>query len=122
MIGYVTIGTADLKKSGEFFDQLFTPLGAKRVLDLPHGTFWGTGLDKPFLGVMKPSNGEPAHPGNGNMVAIAAKDRAQVDSFYAHAKSLGCTCEGEPGERMPGFYAGYFRTPEGHKMNIYKMG
>ena len=71
---------------------------------------------------MKPANGQAASVGNGTMVAIAAKDRAQVDAFYAHCKEHGCTCEGAPGERMPGFYAAYFRTPEGHKMNIFKMG
>lgn len=122
MIGYITLGTNDLKKSGEYFDKLFAPLGAKRLLDLPRGIFWGTGFDQPFMGLMTPSNGEPANVGNGTMVAIAAKDRAQVDSFYAHALAHGCTCEGAPGERMPGFYAAYFRTPEGHKMNMFKMG
>ncbi|HEX4855261.1 MAG TPA: VOC family protein [Limnobacter sp.] len=122
MIGYITLGTNDLKKSGEYFDKLFAPLGAKRLLDLPRGIFWGTGFDRPFIGLMTPSNGEPANVGNGTMVAIAAKDRAQVDAFYAHALANGCTCEGAPGERMPGFYAAYFRTPEGHKMNMFKMG
>lgn len=122
MIGYVTIGTKDLQKSGAFYDKLLAPLGAKRVLELPHGLFWGTGFDKTFLGLMKPSNGNESSCGNGTMIALAANDRAQVDSFYAHAKSLGCSCEGAPGERMPGFYAAYFRTPDGDKFNIYKMG
>jgi len=39
MIGYITLGTNDLPKSGEYFDKLFAPLGAKRILELPHGIF-----------------------------------------------------------------------------------
>ena len=74
------------------------------------------------LGYLGGQMGIVSTPGNGTMVALTAKDRTQVDEFYAHAKTLGCTCEGAPGERMPGFYAAYFRTPDGHKMNIFKMG
>ena len=122
MLGYVTLGTNNLAKSAEFFDKLFTPLGAKRLLDLPRGVFWGTGLDKPFLGVMKPIDGQPAGCGNGAMVALATPNREKVDEIHKLALELGCTCEGAPGERMPGFYAAYFRTPEGHKMNAFKMG
>ena len=81
MIGYVTLGTNDLPKSGEYFDKLLAPLGAKRVLDLPHGIFWGTSLAEPFLGIMKPANGQPANVGNGTMVAIVAKDRTQFVTF-----------------------------------------
>ena len=27
-----------------------------------------------------------------------------------------------PGERMPGFYAGYFRDPDGNKLAFFHMG
>jgi len=62
----------------------------------------GTSMASPFIGLLKPANGQAATVGNGTMVALTAKDRAQVDAFYEHAKTLGCTCEGAPGERMPG--------------------
>ncbi|HEX4842422.1 MAG TPA: VOC family protein [Limnobacter sp.] len=122
MLGYVTFGTNDLKKSAEFFDKLLAPLGAKRLLEVPRGVFWGTGFDKAFFGVMTPINGEPAQCGNGAMAALAVSSREKADEMYKLALSLGCTCEGAPGERMPGFYAAYFRTPEGHKMNVFKLG
>jgi len=39
------------------------------------------------------------------------------------ALSLGGTCEGPPGPRgTGGFYAAYFRDPEGNKLNAYVMG
>ena len=78
-------------------------------------------MASPFIGLLKPANGQAATVGNGTMVALTAKDRAQVDAFYEHAKTLGCTCEGAPGERMPGFYAAYFRDLDGNKLNAFCM-
>ncbi|MCQ8896180.1 hypothetical protein NQT62_06975 [Limnobacter humi] len=84
--------------------------------------FWGIDLGKPFIGVMKPFDGKAAACGNGTMVAMPVSSREQVDQMYQLALRLGSTCEGAPGERMPGFYAAYFRTPQGYKMNFFKMG
>ncbi len=122
MIGYVTIGTNNLEQSAQFFDKLLAPLGAKRLMELPRGVMWGTGLSSAFLGVLKPFDGQPADIGNGTMVGLAAQSRELVDQVYKLALELGSSCEGAPGERMPGFYAGYFRTPDGHKMNVFKLG
>jgi predicted lactoylglutathione lyase len=61
--------------------------------------------------------------GNGVMVALAAKDKAQVDRIYKLALSLGGTDEGAPGPRGEGgFYTAYFRDPEGNKLNAFVMG
>ena len=60
--------------------------------------------------------------GNGTMVALEAKDPAQVDAVYAKAIELGGTDEGAPGERFPGFYAAYFRDLDGNKVCVFKMG
>lgn len=122
MLGYATIGTNDLEKSAAFFDKLLAPLGAKRVLEVPRGVFWGKDLAHGFFGVMTPHDGSQASVGNGTMLALATASRDQVDEIYKLALEMGCTCEGAPGERMPGFYAGYFRTPEGHKLNAFKLG
>jgi len=35
---------------------------------------------------------------------------------------LGAKDEGAPGPRGPGFYAGYFRDPDGNKLNAFCMG
>ena len=56
------------------------------------------------------------------MVALEASDRAQVDRLHALAISLGGKDEGMPGERFPGFYAAYFRDPDGNKLNAFVMG
>lgn len=83
---------------------------------------WANPGGKPGIGVTKPFDGAAATVGNGVMVALECKDRAQVDEIYALALSLGAKCEGPAGERWPGFYAGYFRDLDGNKLNAFIMG
>jgi predicted lactoylglutathione lyase len=56
------------------------------------------------------------------MVALEARDKAQVDRIHQLALSLGATDEGAPGARGEGFYAAYFRDPDGNKLNAFVMG
>lgn len=57
------------------------------------------------------------------MVALAARDRAQVDRLHALALRLGGTDEGVPGPRGDaGFYTGYFRDLDGNKRSAFTMG
>jgi predicted lactoylglutathione lyase len=56
------------------------------------------------------------------MVALEAKDQAQVDRLYAIALAQGGTCEGAPGPRGEGFYAAYFRDRDGNKLNAFVIG
>jgi predicted lactoylglutathione lyase len=60
--------------------------------------------------------------GNGVMVALAAKNKEQVDAIYKKAIELGGKDEGKPGPRGAGFYAGYFRDLDGNKLNAFVMG
>lgn len=122
MIGYVTLGTKDLQKSAAFYDALLAEIGAKRAMDYETFIAWSISPDQPMLSVTKPFNGEIATSGNGTMIGLAAKDKAQVDSFHAKAMSLGASDEGAPGPRGDSFYAGYFRDLDGNKLNIFCMG
>ena len=56
------------------------------------------------------------------MVALAARDKAHVDRIYQIAMQHGASDEGAPGPRGGGFYAGYFRDPDGNKLNAFVMG
>ncbi len=126
MIGYVTLGTADLKKSASFYDELLGSIGAGRFMEEP-GYFiaWGKGENEPSIAVTMPFNKEPATVGNGTMVALVMATPDQVDAFYNKAISLGGSCEGKPGFRpedaTSGFYAGYFRDLDGNKLNAFCM-
>lgn len=119
MIGYVTLGTNDLPRAAAFYDALLEPLGIKRIMDFGRGYAWGSAMDKPALGIMKPFDGQPATHGNGTMVAIVVDSKAKVDAGYQRALALGGTDEGPAGPRGEGFYAGYFRDLDGNKLNFF---
>ncbi|AXK72459.1 VOC family protein [Lysobacter sp. TY2-98] len=122
MIAYTTLGTNDLPRAAAFYDALLALIGGKREMEQP-GYFiaYGNGGPGAGLGVTVPFDKKAASVGNGTMVALEAKDRAQVDAVYAKAIELGGTDEGAPGERFPGFYAAYFRDLDGNKLNICYM-
>lgn len=122
MIGYVTVGTNDLARAARFYDAIAAEMGVGRMMDF--GTFiaWGTPDGPAGIAATVPFDGNPASVGNGVMVAFEARDRAQVDRLYAIALDHGGSCEGPPGPRGDsGFYAGYFRDPDGNKLNAFVM-
>jgi predicted lactoylglutathione lyase len=122
MIGYVTLGTNDIQRAAKFYDALLAEVGAKRAMESPTMIAWASAPGSPMLCLIKPADGKNATVGNGVMVALAAKDKAQVDAIYAKAIALGGKDEGKPGPRGQGFYAGYFRDVEGNKLNAFVMG
>ncbi len=125
MIAYSTIGTNDMERARKFYAELFAEFGAKEIFQRPDGGFlaFGTGPGAPMFGIAKPYDGGEAAPGNGNMVAIAAKGPEQVKALYDKAISLGATCEGEPGPRVGGTATcGYVRDLDGNKLNFFCMG
>ena len=120
MIGYVTLGTNDIDRAARFYDALLGEIGAKRMMQTDRFVVWFVAPDKPALGVFKPFDGNPATVGNGVMVALVVDSPAKVDALYKKALELGATDEGAAGPRgIPGFYAGYFRDPDGNKLNFY---
>jgi catechol 2,3-dioxygenase-like lactoylglutathione lyase family enzyme len=123
MIGYVTVGTNDLHGSAPFYDALAKELGVGRMMEEETYIAWGTPGGGAGIGLTKPFDGQPATVGNGVMVALEAKDRAQVDRLHAIALEQGGTCEGLPGPRGEGgFYAAYFRDRDGNKLNAFTFG
>jgi catechol 2,3-dioxygenase-like lactoylglutathione lyase family enzyme len=122
MIGYVTVGTNDLARAAKFYDAIATEMGTPRMMEFDSFIAWGTADGPAGIAVTKPYDGQPATVGNGVMVALEAKDKDQVDRLYAIALANGGSDEGAPGPRGEGFYAGYFRDPDGNKLNAFVMG
>lgn len=123
MIGYVTLGTNDLKKAASFYDKIAAEMGVGRFMESDTFIAWGAPGGGAGIGLTKPFDGKSMTVGNGVMVALQAKDKAQVDRIYKLAISLGGTDEGPPGPRGDsGFYAGYFRDLDGNKLNAFTMG
>ena len=118
MIGYTYLGTNDLERAGKFYDALLDDLGAHRLKESA-GVFiaWSATGDVPALMVIKPFDGTSATVGNGAMVAFGMDTTKAIDAFHGKAMALGASDEGAPGPRGDsGFYAAYFRDPDGHKV------
>ena len=122
MIGYVTLGTKDLAKAAAFYDAIAAELETPRMMEYETFIAWGKPDGGAGIGLTKPFDGNEATVGNGVMVALQAKDKDQVHRLYDIALANGGTCEGPPGPRGEGFYAAYFRDPDGNKLNAFIMG
>ena len=122
MIGYTTLGTNDLPRAAASYDEIFAVIGIQRLMDFGRGYAWGTGMDKPAFGVMRPFDGKPASVGNGVMIALAVDSQDKVRALHAKALALGGSDEGAPGPRGEGFYAAYFRDLDGNKLNAFCVG
>ena len=128
MIGYVTLGTNDLPRAAKFYDAIAAELGTGRMMEFGEFIAWGNPDGAAGIGLTKPFDGQPASVGNGVMVAFQARDKDQVHKLYDIALASGGTDEGAPGPRGEvgpdgtGFYAAYFRDPDGNKCNAFIMG
>jgi catechol 2,3-dioxygenase-like lactoylglutathione lyase family enzyme len=121
MIGYVTLGTNDRDKSAKFYDAVCGELGCGRMMENEQFIAWGKPGGGAGIGLTKPFDGNAATVGNGVMVALEAADEAQVQRIYDLALANGGSDEGPPGDRFEGFYAAYFRDPDGNKLNAFVM-
>ncbi len=121
MIGYMTIGTNDLEKAGKFYDELFSIIGAKRLMADDHIILWATNPGAGMFSVITPNDEQSATVGNGTMVAFAVDDLDTIKRMHAKVLALGGTDEGEPGPRGDDYNFGYARDLEGNKMAFYCM-
>ncbi|UTW56676.1 VOC family protein [Kordiimonas sp. SCSIO 12610] len=126
MIAYSMVGTNNLEASGKFYDAIFTPMGAERTWEADKFIAWGIRElgPTPSFSITAPYNGEKATVGNGSMTSFAASSPEMVNEIYRLAIENGGSDEGEPGYRGDpafGFYAGYFRDPDGNKCNAFCM-
>jgi catechol 2,3-dioxygenase-like lactoylglutathione lyase family enzyme len=121
MIVNVCFGTRDLARGAKFYDAIAAELGLERYMDTGKAIGWRNPAVGIGLAITLPFNGEPASVGNGTMATIGAASRDQVDRIHALALANGGSDEGAPGVRANGFYAAYFRDPDGNKLNAFAM-
>ena len=122
MIGYTTIGVNDMARAEAFYGALLAELGGAQLFGQDRIKFYGTAAGGAMLAICIPYDEQAQNPGNGNMIAIDAGGRENVDKLYAKAIELGASDEGEPGERVPGvFYGAYVRDLDGNKLCFYEM-
>jgi len=123
MIGFVMIGTNDLKRSANFYDIVLSELSFEKTFvgDRYIGYSENNNPEKIEIYITKPYNNEPASNGNGTMIALLAKSREQVDNFHSIALENGASNEGDPGLRLAdsSSYYSYIRDFSGNKICVY---
>ncbi|WP_108789899.1 VOC family protein [Erythrobacter sp. Alg231-14] len=122
MIGYVTLGTNDLPRAAAFYDAIAKHFGVGRMMEFETFIAWGEMGGAAGVAATKPFDEQPASVGNGTMVALQVDSPDKVQAIYDTAIAQGGSDEGAPGPRGDdGFYAGYFRDPDGNKLNVFCM-
>lgn len=124
MPAYLTLGVNDPLQAHAFYDAVLKTIGWAAHADFPGGwkCYSEAGSGEGFcFWVCPPFNGAPATAGNGTMLGLPARSRAEVDAFHATAMALGASDEGAPGIRAiytPTWYAAYLRDPSGNKLSV----
>ena len=94
MIGYVTLGTNDLKKSAAFYDKLCAEMGMGRFMENARLIAWGGPGGGAGFGIALPYDGKPMTVGNGVMAAGisgagAGLRRPRSTARLRHSKIVG---------------------------------
>jgi catechol 2,3-dioxygenase-like lactoylglutathione lyase family enzyme len=124
MLSHVHLGVNDFERAFAFYAPLMDTLGLTlRFRDdaKPWAGWQSPDAPRPLLLVGTPHDAQAAAPGNGQMVALLAADRATVDRAHAAALAHGGSCEGPPGLRPhyhPDYYGAYVRDPDGNKLCV----
>jgi predicted enzyme related to lactoylglutathione lyase len=119
MISNILLGTDDLESAEKFFNPILNILGATKTRNTDRAIVWNFSQGSTGFAVTLPHDGEASTSGNGTMVGITASSEEVVKAAYNKAIELGGSCAGEPGERVPGVYAAYFRDSVGNKIGMF---
>ena len=124
MFSHVFIGVGDFDRALAFYGPLMAALGMEqRFCDRsrPWAGWQVPGQARPLFLIGAPYDGGPHAPGNGQMTAFLAPDRAAVDLAYALALAHGGSDTGPPAlrpEYHAHYYGAYVRDPDGNKLCV----
>jgi len=124
VLSHICISTNDFDRAYDFYSALMSTLGHELRFcerDKPWAGWHSAGRSRPFFLLCTPFDGKPHQPGNGQMTAFMASDRAAVRAAYDIALRHGGTCEGPPGLRAhyhANYYGAYVRDPDGNKLGV----
>ena len=118
ILNHVSIGTNNLQRAVEFYDQVLQSIGARRQHEIP-GVAVAYGKYFPEFWVQTPLDQKPATCANGVHFAFLAPSKKAVGDFYETALTAGATSDGKPGPRPeygPGYYGCFVYDLDGHKI------
>ena len=122
MIRFVTLGTNDLKRSSNFYDEILKIIDIIRVEE-EDDRYVGYAKEKTdklaYFYIMSPFNKDKASIGNGTMISFDAQTPEKINEIHKKAIELGAINEGDPGPRHGENYYGYFRDLDGNKICVF---
>ena len=124
MFSHVSVAVGDFESAYALYADVLSVLKVEpryHEPSTPEAGWQSSGGTRPLFVIGKPFNGQPHHPGNGQMVAFSAASREMVRLAYARAMSHGATSEGPPGLRPhyhENYYGAYFRDLDGNKICV----
>jgi predicted lactoylglutathione lyase len=113
--GYVTLGTRDIARASRFYELIAREIGVGRSVESEDFVGWGLPGGAPGFGVAMPDAVPETERGT---LPLQAEDPEQVQRLYEIALRNGGASDGAPCERG-GFYAAYFRDPDGNRLNAF---
>jgi len=122
IIDHVGIQVSDYGRAKAFYEKALAPLGITLLRDYGHvGGFGREGKPEFWLG---------ADPGGSKEiqkihVAVVARNREEVDSFYKAALAAGGRDNGSPGLRPhyhERYYGAFVLDPDGHNVEAVYHG
>ncbi len=120
MLGYVMVGTNNLKEAIIFYDEVLEILNLERNYtdEVCAGYAQKNGDGTVEFYVTKPVNKEKATFGNGTQVSFVTSSRKIVDKFHEVGLKAGGKSEGSGGERPEGsgVYYSYIRDLDNNKI------
>ena len=121
MFAFTTIGTNNLKKSSQFYDELLKTLGIVKVIQDERyvGYSKEDNLEIIEFYIMCPFDKKEATIGNGTMISFDGKTPEKVNEFHQKALKIGATNEGFPGPRHGEDYYAYIRDLDGNKICVF---
>ena len=121
MFAFITIGTINLKKSSQFYDELLKTLGIVKVIQDERyvGYSKEDNLEIIEFYIMCPFDKKEATIGNGTMISFDGKTPEKVNEFHQKALKIGATNEGFPGPRHGEDYYAYIRDLDGNKICVF---
>ena len=124
MLSPCFIGVNDFQRCFAFHGEIMAVLGHQLRFsesDRPRAGWQQPGVGRPLFLIGSAENGQPAAPGNGQMVALLVQSRAAVDAAHAAGLAAGGTDAGAPGLRPQyhaQYYGAYLRDPDGNKIGL----
>lgn len=124
MFSHIFVSVTDFERGFRFHSAVMQALGVRLRWNDPSRPWAGwesEGGTRPYFVICHPYDGRAQRPGNGQMIAFAARSREVVRRAHAAALSHGGTSEGLPGlrpEYHANYYGAYFRDPDGNKFCV----